>query len=180
MLMMSRRNVIAAALAVPTVSGAASWFHTRRSTSVLMHDASLEAGRRFATAATTVASIPINGDRVRLARKMLAGRPAIIAGVTRNADMVLIADVAREAGYYVVTTLHAWPGHCRIALCRSGWSAVASLIQSAKSDWPEALAYFGADQGGGSPWGLKTKWAAVDIKELALGGILAPRESTLV
>jgi hypothetical protein len=65
---------------------------------VLLHDASLEAGRRFAEAYGG-AALPIEGDRIRFARAVFAERPAYVVGVSRPADALLIEDVAREAGY---------------------------------------------------------------------------------
>ena len=43
--------------------------------------------------------LPIDGDRIRFAREVFAARPAYVAGVTRQADLVLIEDVAGEFGY---------------------------------------------------------------------------------
>jgi hypothetical protein len=65
---------------------------------VLLHDPSLEAGRRFAEAYGGEAW-SIEGDRIRFARAVFARRPAYVVGVSRPADALLIEDVAREAGY---------------------------------------------------------------------------------
>ena len=65
---------------------------------MLLHDASLEAGRRFAEAYGGEA-LPIEGDRIRFARAVFARRPAFVVGVSRPADALLIEDVGREAGY---------------------------------------------------------------------------------
>ena len=94
----SRRGVLAGALAMPAVAGLPRAASARAGDAVLLHDASLEAGRRFAEAYGGEA-LPIEGDRIRFARAVFARRPAYVVGVSRPADALLIEDVAREAGY---------------------------------------------------------------------------------
>ena len=94
----TRRGVLAGALAVPAVAGLPRVASAGTGDAVLLHDASLEAGRRFAEAYGG-AALPIEGDRIRLARAVFARRPAFVVGVSRPADALLIEDVAREAGY---------------------------------------------------------------------------------
>lgn len=94
----SRRGVLAGALAVPAVAGVPRLASAKAGAAVLLHDASLEAGRRFAEAYGGEA-LPIEGDRIVLARKVFARNPAYVVGVSRPADALLIEDVAREAGY---------------------------------------------------------------------------------
>jgi hypothetical protein len=65
---------------------------------VLLHDPSLEAGRRFAEAYGGEA-LPIEGDRIVFARAVFERHPAYVVGVSRPADALLIEEVAREAGY---------------------------------------------------------------------------------
>jgi hypothetical protein len=71
----------------------------------LLHDPSLEAGRRFAAAGAARGDkvLTIEGDRIRFARTVFERAPALVIGVSRAADAVLIEDVAREAGYAPVT-----------------------------------------------------------------------------
>ena len=94
----TRREAMLAALAVPATAGMPKLAAARTGGAVLLHDPSLEAGRRFAKAHGGEA-LPIEGDRVRFARAVFAGRPAFVVGVSRPADAMLIEDVAREAGY---------------------------------------------------------------------------------
>jgi len=94
----TRRGVLAGALAVPALAGAPRVASARAGDAVLLHDASLEAGRRFA-AAYGGEALPIEGDRIRCARAVFERRPSFVVGVSRPADALLIADVGREAGY---------------------------------------------------------------------------------
>jgi len=64
----------------------------------MLHDPSIAAGHRFA-AAYGGKAVPIEGDRIRFARAVFAERPAFVVGLSRAADALLIAEVAREAGY---------------------------------------------------------------------------------
>jgi hypothetical protein len=45
---------------------------------------------------------PIEGDRVRFARALLAAAPQSIGGLTRHADLLLLVGTAEEAGFRVV------------------------------------------------------------------------------
>ncbi|QZH75792.1 MAG: hypothetical protein JY451_04165 [Erythrobacter sp.] len=96
----SRRNVLAGAAAVP-LAGLASWRWSYHGGAVLVHDPMLAAGREFA-AVTLVdgrQSLALEGDRIRFARELFASRPLLVRGVTRQADAVLLEDVAGEEGY---------------------------------------------------------------------------------
>jgi hypothetical protein len=94
----TRRQALAGALAVPAVAGLPQTAAARASKALLLHDPSLEAGRRFADAYPGEA-LAIEGDRIRFARAVFEQRPAFVVGVSRPADALLIEDVAREAGY---------------------------------------------------------------------------------
>jgi hypothetical protein len=94
----SRRGVLAGALAVPALAGLPRAAVARAGKAVLLHDPALEAGRRLAAAYADKA-LPIEGDRIRLARTVFARRPAYVIGVSRPADALLIEEVGREAGY---------------------------------------------------------------------------------
>lgn len=94
----TRRGVLAGAAAVSAAAGVPCVAAARGAGAVLLHDASLEAGRRFAEAYGGEA-LPIEGDRIRFARAVFARRPAFVVGVSRPADALLIEDVGREAGY---------------------------------------------------------------------------------
>ena len=62
------------------------------------------ATRRFAASAQMRGdkALPIEGDRIRFARAVFERVPALVVGVSRSADAVLIEDVGREAGYVPV------------------------------------------------------------------------------
>jgi hypothetical protein len=94
----TRRGVLAGAAAVSAVVGVPRVAAARGGGAVLLHDASLEAGRRFAESYGGEV-LPIEGDRIRFARAVFAKRPAFVVGVSRPADALLIEEVAREAGY---------------------------------------------------------------------------------
>ena len=98
----TRRGVLAGALAIPGMAGLPRAASAGTGSAVLLHDSSLEAGRRFA-AAYGGAALPIEGDRIRFARAVFAKRPAFVVGVSRPADALLIEDVGREAGYAAVS-----------------------------------------------------------------------------
>jgi hypothetical protein len=94
----TRRGVLAGAAAVSAVAGVPRVAAARGGEAVLLHDASLEAGRRFAEAYGGEA-LPIEGDRIVFARQVFARRPPYVVGVSRPADALLIEEVGREAGY---------------------------------------------------------------------------------
>ncbi len=94
----TRRRVLAGALAAPALAGLPCVAMARGSDPVLLHDPSLDVGRRFAEAYGGK-SLPIEGDRIRFARAVFERRPAFVVGISRPADALLIEDVAREAGY---------------------------------------------------------------------------------
>jgi hypothetical protein len=94
----TRRSVLAGALAAPAVAGLPRAAVAKGGKAVLLHDASLAAGRRFAEAYGGEA-LAIEGDRIRFARAVFEQRPAFVVGVSRPADALLIEEVAREAGY---------------------------------------------------------------------------------
>lgn len=97
MIRATRRGALAAGLALPAVAAWAKAPRRKPSGTILLHDPSLEAGRRLAASAS--GSRPIEGDRIRFARAVFERAPALVVGVSRSADAVLIEDVGREAGY---------------------------------------------------------------------------------
>jgi hypothetical protein len=149
MIRATRRTVMAGALAVPTVSGLASWRWQHGEASVLLYDPSLTAGRRFAEAGKAEGGTTraIEGDRVRFTRTVLEGRPALVAGVSRHADALLIEDVAQEAGYARVALVSGRSDRCVGTQCRAGWQALARLADAAGGTWVEALAAYAARPG---------------------------------
>jgi len=137
------------ALAVPTVAGLAHWRWRHGERSVLLHDAKLAAGKRFAAAGSARGADVrmIEGDPIRLAQAILAASPALIAGVSRHADFILIEDVAREKGYRPVATVYGRAGRCAGHECQPGWQALGRMASKAGSGWIEALADYAAKPG---------------------------------
>jgi hypothetical protein len=101
MIRATRRTVVLGALAAPMAVRASGFMLGARGGAVLLHDPALEAGRRFAEAGRSAGAkvLAIEGDRIRFAREVFTARPACVAGISRQADAVLIEDVARELGY---------------------------------------------------------------------------------
>ena len=101
MIRATRRGALAAGLALPAAASLARSPTRKPSGTVLLHDPSLEAGRRFASSAQArgAKALPIEGDRIRFARGVFKDAPALVVGVSRAADAVLIEDVGREEGY---------------------------------------------------------------------------------
>jgi hypothetical protein len=94
----TRREALMGALAVPAVAALPGVALARGGSAVLLHDPSLEAGRRLAEAHQGQV-LAISGDRIRFARAVFAQKPALVIGISRAADALLIEDVGREAGY---------------------------------------------------------------------------------
>jgi len=176
----TRRTVIAGgvagALAVPTVAGLANWRWRHGEASVLLHDPALAAGRRFAEAGEAHGGSvrAIEGDRVRLTRAVLESRPALVVGVSRHADALLIEDVAREAGYTRVALVSGRARRCEAAQCRPGWQALGRLADAAGGAWVEALAAYAAKSGELAAQATRLAGQRAD-PGLVLGWVLAPR-----
>jgi hypothetical protein len=103
---------LAGALALPAAASLAQAPKRKPSGTVLLHDPSLEAGRRFAASAEARGNktLIIEGDRIRFARAVFERAPALVVGVSRAADAMLIEDVGREAGYVPVAAPKALAG----------------------------------------------------------------------
>lgn len=101
MIRATRRAALAGALALPAAASLAKSAKRKASGTILLHDPSLAAGRRFAAAGAARGDnvLAITGDRIRFARAMFDTAPALVVGVSRAADRVLIEDVGREADY---------------------------------------------------------------------------------
>lgn len=148
MIRTSRRSALLGALAVPALAGIAHWSGASNGTlagkPVLVHDPALEAGRHFAKAGAAQGARvqPIHGDRIRFTRDIAAKNPSLIAGVSRYADFLLIADVLSEAGYSAAAVLHSHAGLCHASQCQKGWSRLSQVGKAVGKNWPETLAYF--------------------------------------
>lgn len=94
-------GVVSGALAAPAAASAAEWQWRNGHGSVLLFDPDLPQARTFADGARAWNRdvLAIEGDRVRFARTVFESRPAIVRGVSRQADAVLVQEVAEEEGY---------------------------------------------------------------------------------
>jgi hypothetical protein len=86
----TRRQAIVGALAVPAVASAAKL--KAAGAAITVYDASL-------APAPALDALPIEGDRIRFARKLFERRPSLVIGLSRHADALLIAEVGQESGY---------------------------------------------------------------------------------
>lgn len=147
----TRREMMIGALAVPTVAGLASWRWQHGERSVLLHDSSLAAGRRFAEAGCAAGGqvLALEGDPIRLMQQVLRDEPALIAGVSRHAEALLVEEAAGEASYVRVAALDARAGRCTAGQCRSGWQSLGRMAEKAGPAWAEALASYAASPGKG-------------------------------
>jgi len=102
---LSRRAMIAGLAAVPAAASASEFTWRHGHGTVLLYDADLPQGRAFAQGgqAWNRDVVAIEGDRIRFAREVFARRPAIVRGVSRQGDAVLLAEVAQEEGYEQVS-----------------------------------------------------------------------------
>lgn len=91
----TRRQALAGALAVPAAAGLPR-VGAAAGASAFVYDASV-------LAAPPVGARSVSGDPVRFAQQLFAARPATVFGVTRQADALLIGEVAQEAGYRAVS-----------------------------------------------------------------------------
>ena len=100
---MNRRRVLAAAGAL---AGAATVARARGRdafAALTLFDPAEPAARSFA-AAQAGGKAPIAGDRIRLARRLFTSdAPRRVTVVGRHADLLLLSDAAREAGYRAVS-----------------------------------------------------------------------------
>ena len=102
MISTTRREALMGALAVPAAAGLPGVALARSNSALLLHDPTLVAGRRLAQAHGGEA-LAIEGDRIRFARAVFERQPALVVGVSRPADALLIEEVGREAGYLPVS-----------------------------------------------------------------------------
>ncbi|OYX10334.1 MAG: hypothetical protein B7Z08_01190 [Sphingomonadales bacterium 32-68-7] len=100
-----RAALVMAAASAPAIAAQPKWRWRHGETSLLVYDPDLAAGRRLAETSEVPRSeaLGIEGDRVRFGRALFERRPALVVGVTRPADALLIEEVGREAGYRPAT-----------------------------------------------------------------------------
>lgn len=100
----SRRGVLAGAAVLPFAAPVGAWRWEHHGSTVLVYDPQLPAARSFAASGRESGRqvLALEGDRIRLARQLFASHPALVRGVSRQADALLVEEVAREAGYHRV------------------------------------------------------------------------------
>ncbi|QGP81024.1 hypothetical protein [Sphingobium sp. CAP-1] len=143
---LSRRGFLASAAVVSaTLAGGRAEAATLP---LLLHDAGLAAGRRFAARVRLLGgqSVALEGDRVRQMRDWLALSPAAIFAVTRRSDELLVGEIAAEAGYRRVALVRHGADGRMTAHCASDGARVAALAQLSDAAWPEALADLALDK----------------------------------
>lgn len=99
---LTRRALLAGVAAIPAVAGVDRLAAAATSGGgVVLYDPGLPHARERALASAGWADelVEITGDRVRFARQILARRPLVVRGISRQADALLIEEVAAEAGY---------------------------------------------------------------------------------
>ena len=177
---LSRRGMMAGglfgALAVPSVAGLASWQWKTGGKSLLLHDDSLNAGKRFADAgrAAGATTRAIHGDPVRFGREVLAQKPALIAGVSRYSEALLLGEVALEEGYVLATELRGCGDRCEGFTVSPGWNALNRMAADAGGNWVEMLAAWAANPQASTLPEVRRFAAAAD-RGTVLGWVLVPR-----
>ena len=104
---LTRRTLLASAAAVPAVIGLDRLAAAGPTGPALfLYDPALPdaAFRRAAAAAAGQQALAIEGDRIRFARATLADGPALVRGWSRQADALLVEEVAVEEGYRLVSS----------------------------------------------------------------------------
>lgn len=145
MIGLSRRGFLAsAAVASTALAGGRADAAT---VPLLLHDAQLAAGRRFAAHVQYLGGQPVAlaGDRVRQMQALLVSAPAAIFAVTRRSDELLVGEIAVEAGYRRVALVRHGNGPM-MAQCASEGASIAKLAQLSDATWPEAFAELALDK----------------------------------
>jgi len=169
---LTRRTVLAGAVAMPTL--AALGYANLASEGPLagIYDAELPAGREMASLLRDAGhgARAVEGDRIRMAREVLASRPPMLAGVTRSADALLFAEVAAEEGYEMALELRGNRQGCSGFTCNPEWNPLSRQIVGAKADWLGAFAGFVAN-----PSAPAARQARVDDDAMAIAWLLVRR-----
>ncbi len=145
---LSRRGFVASAA---VVSAALAGGRAEATTlPLLLHDAQLVAGRRYAVRAQMLGGqvIALEGDRVRQMRALLAAGPAAIFAVTRRSDELLVGEIAVEAGYRRVALVRHGADGRMTARCTADGASIQVLAQLSGTAWPEAFAEMALDKVG--------------------------------
>lgn len=147
MIGLSRRGFLAsAAVASTALAGGRADAAT---VPLLLHDAQLAAGRRFAAHVQYLGGQPVAlaGDRVRQMQALLVSAPAAIFAVTRRSDELLVGEIAAEAGYRRMALVRHDKGRMN-PNCASDSAVVSRLAYLSGAAWPEAFAELALDKAG--------------------------------
>lgn len=143
MMPVSRRGFVAGAV-VASVAGATlrSPAMAQPGQPVLLYDADLTAGTRFAVHAGKlgVQAQRLEGDRVRQIQTLLAGEPAAFFGVSRHADEYLVGEIAAQAGYRRLSLIQHRAAGDVVPSCAPEGASITTLARLAGGRWPEAFA----------------------------------------
>ena len=143
MMPVSRRGLVAgAAIAAAAAATLRSPVLAHEGQPVLLYDAGLAASARFAAHARRLggAAQPMDGDRVRQVQALVRTRPAAFFGVSRQADAVIVSEVAQEAGYRRISLIQHRVAGDMVPICVPDATALATLARLAGGRWPEAFA----------------------------------------
>lgn len=94
-------GLVAGLAAAPAAASMAQWQWRHGHGTVLLYDPDLPQARLQAEGAQAWnrAALALEGDRIRFTQGVFAHRPALVRGISRQADAVLVQEVAEEAGY---------------------------------------------------------------------------------
>lgn len=143
---LSRRGFLAsAAVASAALAGGRAGAATLP---LLLHDAQLAAGRRFAARAQLLGgkAVALDGDRVRQMRALLETDPAAIFAVTHRCDELLVGEIASESGYRRVALVRHGADGRMTAHCTADGASVRALAKLSGTAWPEAFADLALDR----------------------------------
>ena len=141
---LSRRTFIAAAASVPLL--AAARVHAAPAARIALYDPTLAAGSQFARRARELGleAIALEQDRVRLLRRILAGKPGSLWGVSRHADHLLANGIMREHGYRAQLALRHHGYQPVTSACGRPGTMAAAMSRIASAQWPTAFAEIAA------------------------------------
>ena len=143
MMPVSRRGFVAgAAVAAVAAATLRSPALAHEAQPVLLYDAGLAAGRRFAAQAHVLGGLaqPLEGDRVRQMQTLLGAKPAAFFGVSRHADELMVREIAQQAGYRRVSLIQHRVAGDMLPICAPDGASFATLARLAGGRWPEAFA----------------------------------------
>jgi hypothetical protein len=89
-------------------------------------------------------AIPLEQDRVRLLRRILAGKPVSLWGVSRHADQLLANGIMREHGYRAQLALRHQGYQPITPGCGQASRMAAAMSRVASDQWPIAFAEMAA------------------------------------